>query len=213
MSNVLHHAQPTATQFGASGQRARFLAKINERADAMKPKPVVIPIITAESEPAQPVPVQVKVTSAELAERIKRVAEDLKDLRRLNASIMRQEHAEINGYPAIKDIQRAVCMFYGITMLDMQSRRRFGSIVLPRQIGMYLAKTITLQSLPQVARKFGNRDHTTVLHAVRKIGELVLSDMKLAEEIAAIKSTLVPLRIACSEPIEGTPCNSVQTTT
>ena len=60
----------------------------------------------------------------------------------------------------------------------------------PRQIAMYLAKTLTLRSLPEIGRRFGGRDHTTVLHAVRKIENLVGNDNVLAEEIELLKRLL-----------------------
>jgi chromosomal replication initiator protein len=63
-------------------------------------------------------------------------------------------------------------------------------VVRPRQVAMYLAKTLTLRSLPEIGRRFGGRDHTTVLHAVRKIENLVNNDNTLAEEIEALKRQL-----------------------
>jgi chromosomal replication initiator protein len=62
--------------------------------------------------------------------------------------------------------------------------------VRPRQVAMYLAKTLTLRSLPEIGRRFGGRDHTTVLHAVRKIENLVTTDTALAEEIELLKRQL-----------------------
>ena len=59
-------------------------------------------------------------------------------------------------------------------------------VVVPRQIGMYLAKKMTSRSLPEIGRRFGGRDHSTVLHAVRKIEELVKTDDKLAREVALL---------------------------
>jgi chromosomal replication initiator protein len=63
-------------------------------------------------------------------------------------------------------------------------------VVRPRQVAMYLAKTLTLRSLPEIGRRFGGRDHTTVLHAVRKIENLVSTDSALAEEIELLKRQL-----------------------
>ena len=73
----------------------------------------------------------------------------------------------------IEDIQRVVARQYDVSRSDMLSARRTANVVRPRQIAMYLAKTLTLRSLPEIGRKFGGRDHTTVLHAVRKIEGLV----------------------------------------
>jgi|SRR3989338_893327 len=90
----------------------------------------------------------------------------------------------------VEDIQRVVCHQYNISRSDMLSARRTANIVRPRQIAMYLAKTLTLRSLPEIGRRFGGRDHTTVLHAVRKIEGLVGSDMALAEDIEVLKRQL-----------------------
>jgi chromosomal replication initiator protein len=59
-------------------------------------------------------------------------------------------------------------------------------VVVPRQVGMYLAKKLTPRSLPEIGRRFGGRDHSTVLHAVRKIEELMKSDDRLAREVALL---------------------------
>lgn len=90
----------------------------------------------------------------------------------------------------IEDIQRIVARRYNVSRGDLLSSRRTANVVRPRQIAMYLAKTLTLRSLPEIGRRFGGRDHTTVLHAVRKIEDLVGHDGALAEEIAAIKREL-----------------------
>jgi chromosomal replication initiator protein len=90
----------------------------------------------------------------------------------------------------IEDIQRIVAQHYSVSRTDMLSERRTVNVVRPRQMAMYLAKTLTLRSLPEIGRKFGGRDHTTVLHAVRKIEALVGSDAMLADEVEALKSQL-----------------------
>jgi chromosomal replication initiator protein len=90
----------------------------------------------------------------------------------------------------IEDIQRTVARQYNVSRADLLSSRRTANVVRPRQIAMYLAKTLTLRSLPEIGRRFGGRDHTTVLHAVRKIEGLVDSDTTLAEEIELLKRLL-----------------------
>ncbi|MDI3469383.1 MAG: Chromosomal replication initiator protein DnaA [Pseudolabrys sp.] len=90
----------------------------------------------------------------------------------------------------IEDIQRIVARQYNVSRSDLLSSRRTANVVRPRQVAMYLAKTLTLRSLPEIGRRFGGRDHTTVLHAVRKIEGLVGSDMALAEEIEILKRQL-----------------------
>jgi len=90
----------------------------------------------------------------------------------------------------IDDILRTVSKHYGVNRGDLLSGRRNRSIVRPRQIGMYLAKLLTSRSLPEIGRRFGNRDHTTVLHAIRKIEQLMSDDTQLREEIELLKRLL-----------------------
>jgi chromosomal replication initiator protein len=90
----------------------------------------------------------------------------------------------------IEDIQRTVARQYNVSRADLLSSRRTANVVRPRQIAMYLAKTLTLRSLPEIGRRFGGRDHTTVLHAVRKIETLAGNDAALAEEIELLKRLL-----------------------
>jgi chromosomal replication initiator protein len=77
-----------------------------------------------------------------------------------------------------------------VSRADLLSSRRTANVVRPRQVAMYLAKILTLRSLPEIGRRFGGRDHTTVLHAVRKIENLVSTDNTLAEEIEMLKRQL-----------------------
>jgi chromosomal replication initiator protein len=90
----------------------------------------------------------------------------------------------------IEDIQRVVARQYNVSRSDLLSSRRTANVVRPRQVAMYLAKTLTLRSLPEIGRRFGGRDHTTVLHAVRKIENLVGNDSAFAEEIESLKRQL-----------------------
>ncbi len=90
----------------------------------------------------------------------------------------------------IEDIQRVVARQYNVSRADLLSSRRTANVVRPRQVAMYLAKVLTLRSLPEIGRRFGGRDHTTVLHAVRKIENLAGNDSALAEEIEALKRQL-----------------------
>ncbi|XSG81542.1 MAG: chromosomal replication initiator protein DnaA [Methyloligella sp. ZOD6] len=90
----------------------------------------------------------------------------------------------------IDDIQRTVSKHYGVNRGDLLSGRRNRSIVRPRQIGMYLCKQLTSRSLPEIGRRFGNRDHTTVLHAIRKIEQLMSDDVQMREEIELLQRLL-----------------------
>ena len=87
----------------------------------------------------------------------------------------------------IEDIQKVVARHYDVSKNDLLSNRRTRVIVRPRQIAMYLSKMMTPRSLPEIGRRFGGRDHTTVLHAVRKIGELKDEDPKLSHEIELLQ--------------------------
>ena len=90
----------------------------------------------------------------------------------------------------IEDIQRMVARQYNVSRADLLSSRRTANVVRPRQVAMYLAKVLTLRSLPEIGRRFGGRDHTTVLHAVRKIETLAGNDSAFAEEIESLKRQL-----------------------
>jgi len=90
----------------------------------------------------------------------------------------------------IEDIQKLVASHYSVTRADILSSRRTAVVVKPRQIAMYLAKTLTLRSLPEIGRRFGGRDHTTVLHAVRKIEGLSHADRSLNDELELLKRML-----------------------
>ena len=90
----------------------------------------------------------------------------------------------------IEDIQKLVASHYSVSRADILSSRRTAAVVKPRQVAMFLAKMLTLRSLPEIGRRFGGRDHTTVLHAVRKIEALVGNDTALAEEVESLKRQL-----------------------
>ena len=83
----------------------------------------------------------------------------------------------------IEQIQKRVSEHFNVKMSDMSSARRSRTIVRPRQIAMYLSKSLTSRSLPEIGRRFGNRDHTTVIHAVKKIEELRNTDVSLDEDV------------------------------
>ena len=90
----------------------------------------------------------------------------------------------------IDEIQKRVAEHYNIRLADMHSARRARAVARPRQVAMYLCKQLTPRSLPEIGRKFGGRDHTTVMHAVRKIEELRANDRTLAEDIELLRRML-----------------------
>ena len=90
----------------------------------------------------------------------------------------------------IDEIQRKVAEHYNIRLSDMHSARRARQVARPRQVAMYLAKQLTARSLPEIGRKFGGRDHTTVMHAVRKIEELSNDDASFAQDVEVLRRAL-----------------------
>ena len=91
----------------------------------------------------------------------------------------------------VDKIQNTVSNFYNIQLSEMLSQRRSRPLARPRQIAMYLAKKMTTRSLPEIGRRFANRDHTTVIHAVKTITRLREKDEEMAKNIAQIKSLLL----------------------
>jgi chromosomal replication initiator protein len=90
----------------------------------------------------------------------------------------------------IEEIQRRVAEHWNLRLTDMSSARRARAVARPRQVAMYLAKQLTSRSLPEIGRKFGNRDHTTVMHAVARVGELMQVDAAFAEDVELLRKML-----------------------
>jgi chromosomal replication initiator protein len=90
----------------------------------------------------------------------------------------------------IEDIQKKVASYYHVSMRDLLSHRRDRVIVRPRQVAMYLCKELTTRSLPEIGRRFGGRDHTTVLYGVRRIGQMKQENTTLADEIELLRRML-----------------------
>ncbi|MDH4480371.1 MAG: chromosomal replication initiator protein DnaA [Rhodoferax sp.] len=95
-----------------------------------------------------------------------------------------------NRQISVENIQKTVADYYKIKVADMYSKKRPASIARPRQIAMYLAKELTKKSLPEIGELFGGRDHTTVLHAVRKIGSERLQVIELNQQLHVLEQTL-----------------------
>lgn len=91
---------------------------------------------------------------------------------------------------SVLDVQREICRHFAVTREDLCSERRTRDVVRPRQISMYLCKTLTLRSLPAIGRNFGGKDHTTVLHAVRKVNALRAADIEMQASIDMITERL-----------------------
>ena len=90
----------------------------------------------------------------------------------------------------IEEIQKRVSEHFNVRVTDMHSARRARAVARPRQVAMYLAKQLTARSLPEIGRKFGGRDHTTVMHAVRRIEELKATDPSFAEDVELLRRML-----------------------
>ena len=102
------------------------------------------------------------------------------------ADILRASERKVT----IDEILRKVADHYTLRMSDLLSARRARAVARPRQVAMYLAKTLTSRSLPEIGRRFGGRDHTTVIHAVRKIEELRQTDSQIAEDVELLRRML-----------------------
>ena len=91
----------------------------------------------------------------------------------------------------VDKIQNIVSNYFNIALSEMLSQRRSRPLARPRQIAMYLAKKMTTRSLPEIGRRFANRDHTTVIHAVKTISRLSEQDDEMKKNINQIKSLLI----------------------
>jgi chromosomal replication initiator protein len=102
------------------------------------------------------------------------------------ADVLRASERKIT----IEEIQRRVSEHYNIRLSDIIGPKRVRSYARPRQVAMYLCKQLTSRSLPEIGRRFGGRDHTTVMHGVRRIEELRVQDGQIAEDIEMLRRTL-----------------------
>jgi len=91
----------------------------------------------------------------------------------------------------VRDIKEAVCAHYKVAAIEMTSARRSREVARPRQVAMTLSKQMTPQSLPAIGRMFGNRDHTTVMHAVRTVERLCLSDPEMRRDVDSLSVGLL----------------------
>jgi hypothetical protein len=88
----------------------------------------------------------------------------------------------------IADIQQKTAEYFGIPVIEMTSARRHRGVARPRQVAMYLSKQLTPLSLPEIGRRFGKRDHTTVIHAIKTVERLCHEDPYMAEDVAIIRT-------------------------
>lgn len=141
-------------------------------------------MLIAPLVPESPAPVDPDAVVAEWVERQKQLA--LMPMKETWFSIIE----EVPRRPRIEEIQRETIAEFRVSMAEFFSDRRHATVVLPRQVAMFLCKSLTIRSLPEIGRRFGGRDHTTVLHAVRKIERLLKTDSELQATIESIKQKL-----------------------
>jgi chromosomal replication initiator protein len=106
-------------------------------------------------------------------------------------SILRDSLNKIETNITVEDIQKTVVSYYNISMHDFMSSRRSRSVARPRQVAMYLSKKMTTKSLPDIGRRFSGRDHTTVIHAIKKIEELMIQDKNFENEVKDLNNKLM----------------------
>jgi chromosomal replication initiator protein len=95
-------------------------------------------------------------------------------------------------HPSVHDIQCATAASFGIPIGEMTSQRRFRSVARPRQVAMFITRGKTPYSLPAIGRMFGNRDHTTVIHAIETVERLCADDPDFADQVRRIEDGLAP---------------------
>jgi chromosomal replication initiator protein len=102
------------------------------------------------------------------------------------ADILRASDRKVS----IEEIQRKVAEHYNVRLSDMIGPKRVRTVARPRQVAMYLSKQLTPRSLPEIGRRFGGRDHTTIMHGVRKIEELMATDSQLSDDLQMLRRLL-----------------------
>jgi chromosomal replication initiator protein len=90
----------------------------------------------------------------------------------------------------MSEIAMAACKYFKIEPIEMYSKRKTGNVVYARQIAFYICKNKTTHSYPEIGRRFGGRDHTTILHGVKKIGRLVKEDWRVCYDVAYVEAML-----------------------
>lgn len=173
MQSVLYNPRATATPSERMAAEASRIRRARIAANAItEPAPRLVYV--APVKPAKPEPVPVyRMWFEDL------IAEAERAMRR-SRRILR-----------IEDIQSECALFYGVSRDDILCPTRKKEVVRPRQVGMYLARKMTDKSLPDIARRFGNRDHTTGMYAVNKMARLIEIDSILAAEVDAIRAAIV----------------------
>jgi chromosomal replication initiator protein len=105
-------------------------------------------------------------------------------------SVLRDVLKNTTKHISVEDIQKRVCEYYNIRLFDMISKNRTKDLARARQIAMFLSKDLTDRSFPDIGKRFGGRDHTTVLHACRNINQLIAKEEELRIDIDVLKKSL-----------------------
>lgn len=130
-------------------------------------------------------------TIAALREKIKKLEDSTISLER-DWVVIQANSKRLNKWPHnfIHRIKKLVASKYFTNLIELESARRGSCVVFPRHIAMYLCKQLTLHSLPEIGRQFGNRDHSTALYAIRKISKRMLTDPNLCQTVSELQSRL-----------------------
>ena len=164
-------------------------ARLRNPPNAFVCKPPALEVV---APPAPPTPEM--VVAADQAVAMSPVAQELmRDLDRIERRLEKLREQALSGVVltiAIKDIIKATAAEMGVSVNEIMSTRRQRSIVIARHVGMYVAKTITNRSLPEIGRRFGGRDHTTVLHAVRTMERRMIENPELGEKVRKLIAQL-----------------------
>lgn len=142
--------------------------------------------VWAEPKPAEPANLAIITAAIRRFECEAWIAADMRALGFVKPPVVKSDLPR----PSIERIQYATARHFNVSRIDILSGRRTTNIVHPRQIAVFLAKTLTLRSLPEIGRRFGGRDHTTVIHSIRKIERLRHIDYAVAKDIEAIVGVL-----------------------
>lgn len=177
MSDTLEY-QPSERDLALSShaRRKAFHRSIEAKAEALRAPPIVCPARTWE-DVAPPVVELPGMTAPEFYKECWFQILSVSPPPRLS----------------LAQIKNAVCQHYGVTAAEMISARRQLFIIRPRQVAMYLCRQLTLLSMPVIGNAFGGRDHTTILHASRRVPFFMANDKKFAEEVAGIRAHLESL--------------------
>ncbi len=175
-----------------------MLSELHEahKARQARMRPKAKPIVIVEPEPeAKPIPIPVIVIKTAPIE----VSRDWIYI------------PPVDRNPSIDDVIRVVARYFRTTRIELLAHRRTAAIAFPRQIAMYLARTLTMQSLPKIGGRFADRDHTTIMHGHRKIAGLILTDAKVAQIVAELEAELTakPIRARQSDHHPSIPIEEV----